>query len=170
MEYKALYEKFRIERVHVPITILFETQAHLKTHGRVGHEGMVLWTGIKSEGEAFVKTCIHPVQKGTAASFDIPLDEAQRINILLSKSNEVLIAQVHSHPGVAFHSSRDDAMPITFTVGFFSLVVPNFCNKDLEDLSGLSVWEYTGEGNWQEISHKEVSERFKIIKDNKGGR
>jgi hypothetical protein len=161
----GLYERFRIKKVHVPEKILHVTQEHLRTHERVGNEGMVLWTGIKSNRDAFVKTCIHPVQQCTAVSFDIPLDENQRINTLLKQSNEVIIAQVHSHPGSAFHSSRDDGMPITFTIGLFSLVVPNFCKKDLKDLSELSIWEHIGKGNWQEIKHKEVAERFRIIRE-----
>ncbi len=40
MKNKKLYEKFKIQRIHVPITVLFETQKHLRTHGRIGHEGL----------------------------------------------------------------------------------------------------------------------------------
>ena len=152
MKNNILYEKFKATKVHVTSKILFETQEHIRKHSLYGHEGMVLWSGVKTHGEALVRTCIHPSQQCTAVSYDIPLEETQRVNVLLEQLKEVLIAQIHSHPGSAFHSHRDDAMPFTFKLGFFSLVIPNFCNNDLKNLLGLSVWEYTGEGKWQELS------------------
>ncbi len=155
-----LYQKFAMKKILIPLSILKETQAFLRGHGQLGHEGMVLWTGEKNGHEATVKSCIHPRQKCTAVSYDIPLEESQTINKMLSEKREVIIAQVHSHPGAAFHSSRDDAMPFTYSIGFLSLVVPDFCDRQLLGCSDFRIWEHIGSGNWIELSKNDIHDRL----------
>ena len=159
-----LYRKFRVHKVVVPRHILFDTGEYLKKHGNMGHEGMVLWAGIRpGKNKAIVKSCIHPQQYCTPVSFDVPLDESQRINILLQQKKQVIIAQVHSHPSIAFHSSIDDQFPVTFIIGLFSIVVPEFCQKGLANFSGCEIWEHIGLGRWQRLKMQEIKERFFII-------
>ena len=159
-----LYYKFSMKKIFVPLNIINETHLYLRSHGKMGHEGMVLWSGTKLGSEATVKTCIHPAQKCTAVSYDIPLEESQTINRILAEKSEVIIAQVHSHPGAAFHSSRDDAMPFTYSIGFLSLVVPNFCDQQLLNLSDVRIWEHTGSGNWSELSKTDINDRLILRK------
>ena len=159
-----LYKRFSNKKIFVPLDIVNETHQYLRNHGKLGHEGMVLWSGIKMNSEATVKTCIHPRQKCSAVSYDIPLEESQTINRILAEKHEVIIAQVHSHPGSAFHSSRDDAMPFTYSIGFLSLVVPNFCDQQLLDLSDISIWEHIGSGNWSELSKANIDDRLVLLK------
>lgn len=124
---------------------------------------MVLWSGIRlAENKAMVKSCIHPQQYCTPVSFDVPLDESQRINALLEHRKEVIIAQVHTHPGGAFHSGTDDNFPVTFIVGLFSIVVPNFCRDRLRALWQCRIWEHIGLGKWQELKFDGIKERFII--------
>ncbi len=158
-----LYQKFRLRKIYVPTNILRETEAYLRKHGRKGCEGMVLWSGVKHiNNEANIKSCIHPQQDCTAISYWVPLEESQKINIILEHKEEVVIAQVHSHPGVAFHSSTDDRFPATFTIGFFSIVVPEFCRNRLTFLSECEIWEHIGLGKWRKLSIKEINEKFCI--------
>ena len=161
---RELYRKFSVEKIFVPLNIVNETYQYLQSHGQLGHEGMVLWSGIKMDTAATVKTCIHPKQKCTAVSYDIPLEESQAINMILAEKHEVIIAQVHSHPGAAFHSSRDDAMPFTYSIGLLSLVVPNFCNRRLLSLSDIRIWEHIGSGNWTELSKTVIDKRIILQK------
>lgn len=162
MNKHAIYDRFALHKIRIPLYVLNESQTNLKNHGSQGHEGMVLWTGVKSDHEAIVRSCIHPRQICTAVSYDIPLDESQALNIILANKKEVILAQVHSHPGAAFHSSRDDAMPFTYTVGFFSLVIPNFCNGNIENLSDIRIWEHMGFGTWRELSQSDIAARFHL--------
>jgi len=158
-----LFGKFKLHKVFVPQYILCQTEEHLREHGSRGEEGMVLWSGIKLEkNKAIIKSCTHPQQYCTPVSFDVPLDESQRINVLLEQRKEVIIAQVHTHPGGAFHSGIDDNFPITFIVGFFSIVVPDFCKSGLRNLLQCGVWEHIGLGKWQELKIDEIKERFII--------
>ncbi len=157
-----VYKRFALKKITIPSTIFRETEVHLRGHGRMGHEGMVLWTGNKNGQEAIVKSCIHPRQDCTAVSYDIPLEESQAINRLLEENGEVIIAQVHSHPGAAFHSSRDDAMPFTYSIGFLSLVVPNFCGGPLKAVTNFRTWEHLGAGRWRELLKVDVEQLFTI--------
>jgi hypothetical protein len=158
-----LYNKFKIKNIFLPKSILDETEKHLKEHGNYGNEGMVLWSGVRTKNhQAFVKSYIHPFQHCTAVSYEVPLSEAQRLNILLEQKKEVIIAQIHSHPGIAYHSGIDDQFPVTFKIGFFSVVVPRFCENGLNNLISCSVWEYIGHGKWSELSADDVKTRFLI--------
>jgi hypothetical protein len=153
-----------ISKVYMPEKILQETQRHLREYGKRNTEGMIFWSGKRLNGIAHVNSLIHPKQLTTAVSVDISLDELQKINRYLSEKKEALIAQVHSHPGAAFHSGTDDSWPITFTKGFISIVIPNFCKGDIENLIEWSVWEHIGSGIWQPIKQNETVSKFKIKK------
>lgn len=158
-----LFGKFRHHKVFIPQYILRETEEHLQEHGSRGEEGIVLWSGIRLEkNKAVIKSCIHPQQYCTPVSFDVPLDESQRINVLLEQRKEIIITQVHTHPCGAFHSQTDDDFPVTFIVGFFSIVVPNFCKDKLGTLQKCRIWEHIGFGRWRELESEEIKERFII--------
>lgn len=158
-----LYRKFKLRKVFIPQYILRQTEKHLREHGSRGHEGMVLWSGIKlKKNKAIIKSCIHPEQYCTPTSFDVSLDESQRINVLLEQKKEVIIAQVHTHPSGAFHSGTDDNFPVTFIVGLFSIVVPDFCKGKLRNLLQCRIWEHIGLGKWQEVKIDEIKKRFII--------
>jgi len=154
-----------ITQMYIPEEILQETEKHLRFHGTQGNEGMVFWGGqIRNDNEAWIKSCIHPEQKTSFLSVDIPLDELPKMNVSLNDRREFLFAQIHSHPFEAFHSAIDDNYPITFKPGFFSIVVPFFCKERLENLSRCEIWEYKGFGKWVTLSPDEIENRFIILK------
>lgn len=154
----------QISHVLIPEKILLDTEIALREHGTLKHEGMVFWSGVHVQSnEVRITTCIHPKQICSSYSVDIDLEELQRINILLEESNEIIFAQVHSHPGGVFHSSRDDNLPVTFIVGFLSIVVPYFSEMGLSNLSNCGVWEHEGLGKWRELEISEIEEKFIII-------
>lgn len=163
-EHKSeLYKKFRLKKINIPKNILSETEHYLKEHGDRGCEGMVLWSGVKhGNNEASIRSCLHPLQKCTAIDYWVPIEESQKVNIILEQKKEVIIAQVHSHPRTAFHSAIDDRFPATFIVGFFSIVVPEFCRGGLKRLSDCEILEHIGLGKWRKLTVNEVNERFFI--------
>jgi hypothetical protein len=77
----------------------------------------------------------------------------------------VLLAQVHTHPGRAFHSWTDDEWAIADSAGFFSVVVPCFARFGLKRMfaGGAVVHERMANGEWRELRLKEVRRRFHII-------
>jgi len=59
-------------------------------------------------------------------------------------------AQVHTHPGSAFHSATDDAYPMVQTSGFLSLVIPNFALGECS-LAGAALYELGDYGRWRDL-------------------
>lgn len=153
-----------LSRLHIPESILKTTATYLKLHGRQGKECMVFWCGkILGKTEGKVTNCIYPNQKSTAVGVQIDPDEVSKIQYLLIAREEFLLAQVHTHPGVAFHSSIDNNYPLTHKLGFLSIVVSNFGATDLLNFSGCRVFEYQGFGRWRGLGRKEVGERLRIV-------
>ena len=52
--------------------------------------------------------------------------ELHLLNVWLYEAQQVIGAQVHSHPVEAFHSEIDDTYPIATLDGSLSIVLPSF--------------------------------------------
>lgn len=74
-------------------------------------------------------------------------DALHRLNVWLYQHQQMLGVQVHAHPTDAYHSDTDDTFPIVTTLGGLSLVVPNFCRRDL--FRGSAAYRLTPNG-WVE--------------------
>lgn len=136
--------------VRIAPTAASTTLAHLRSCGVRGVEGMVLWAGTVIAGEAKVEEAIVPVQDGRITDHGLIVtvsgDELHRINVHLYKTGRKLIAQVHSHPGHAYHSAVDDEYAIATEVGAFSIVVPDFAEGPFE-IGNYAVYRLQ-EGRW----------------------
>jgi len=119
-----------INTVKVPARHADETQKHLQATGRRGLEGMALWVGTVAGPAAKITEVIIPEQQGHRTDHGLAVsvsgDELHQINVHLYKTKQRLIAQVHSHPTEAFHSTMDDRYAIATALGSFSIVVPDF--------------------------------------------
>ena len=94
----------------------------------------------------------------------IPSSESlSRLHSLLLQRDEFVLAQVHSHPGIAFHSDLDDYGAATLRSGFVSIVVPDYGCVPLNDLSHCAVFECQGGSRWAELACTEVIRRFRVI-------
>lgn len=68
-------------------------------------------------------------------------DERRWLLRELARRDEKLLVQVHSHPGIAYHSDGDDAGAASFHEGFLSLVVPRY-GRDVRHLQECAVFEF----------------------------
>ncbi|MEE8106172.1 MAG: hypothetical protein V3T86_11615 [Planctomycetota bacterium] len=151
--------------LRVPRHVADVTQSHLKEAGSYGAEGMVLWAGAR-HGEVFdVEEALIPEQtafrsdEGVCVAVDA--DELFRINVHLHEQGRVLAAQVHSHPGDAYHSETDDAYPIVTTVGGYSLVVPDF-GRGPFDISKCAVYRLLPGRGWVGLGADLVTELIEV--------
>jgi hypothetical protein len=132
----------------VPEAVVRETLAHLRAKGATGHEGVVLWQGTFDPPR--ITAAIVPEQETSPARFIVPLAERQRIARSLSGTGQMVVAQVHSHPGVAFHSPADDADAIPRRIGAYSLVIPDYAARgDL--LDGAALFQLSEDGRWRQM-------------------
>jgi hypothetical protein len=137
------------ETFEITPAIANATLAHLRAKGADSEEGVVLWRGtFEPPG---ITSVIIPEQKTGVGRFIVPLDERQRIARELAGTGEAIVAQVHSHPDLAFHSPIDDRDAIPRRVGSLSLVVPDFgARGDL--LDGAALFRLHTDGSWRSVS------------------
>lgn len=141
--------------------------AHLREVGRQGYEGLGLWAG-RQMGPVFrVDRVIIPAQRHIRTADGVCVitgaEELHRINVWLYKNGLVLIAQIHSHPGRAYHSSTDDEFAVATTVGCFSLVVPDFGTGQL-DIGRFASYRLDAAGKWREIPASRAAQTI-VIED-----
>ena len=146
----------------VASAILEESARILRTLSDKVRESVLLWTGMEQDRKAHVGNIIVPEQSASRIHFDVPLDERLKIIRQLAESHEKLLAQLHTHPGRAFHSPRDDRLALPRHRGAISIVVPRFAETWTGDLMDSSVNMHLGRGVWRELSPREVSDVFEV--------
>ena len=74
-------------------------------------------------------------------------------------------AQVHSHPGRAFHSLADDHGAVIRHGGALSLVVPDFGLRTTVDrfLVDAKVYRLSDENRWIEVGAMELGKCLRVI-------
>jgi len=154
-----------IKRILVPKSAAEEANVHLRMMGRKGLEGFSLWAGTLS-GETFVvRTNIVPAQTGhrlpSGVCVTVGPEELHRLNVWLYENKMQLIAQIHSHPTDAYHSSTDDEFPIATTVGCVSLVIPDFACHPFS-LSRCAIYRLSSHLKWEHLSAPEAAALIQV--------
>ena len=147
-------------RYDVPSTILIESAELLRSLSGGVRESVILWAGTVHNRQACIRRIVVPRQLATPKHFEVPLDERHRIARDLSISGERLLAQLHTHPGVAFHSRTDDRLALPRRTGAISIVVPDFAASWDGNLREASVNRHLGGGVWMELSIATVTRMF----------
>jgi proteasome lid subunit RPN8/RPN11 len=151
-----------IDKYYIPTSVLHETQKYIEEHGERGHEAYVLWAGAIADNEAYVTSCIYPKTETRHGGVDVPRSKMREIIQELHERDQIVIAQAHSHPGVARHSDLDEKKPVSFHEGFASVVVPDFGETPIYDLRDCGVYIYTEQEKWRLLDDEEVEEKFAI--------
>jgi hypothetical protein len=138
-----------VRRFYVPHEIVTETEEALRHAGRDGYELFVLWSGKIAEGTFSVQTPHVPAQKSYRARGELLVrvegEALHKLNAWLYSEGELLGAQVHAHPGDAYHSETDDTYPIVTELGGVSIVAPDFCRDGLF-VDGTAVYRLDRNG------------------------
>ncbi|EKS34473.1 MAG: hypothetical protein GY844_11405 [Bradyrhizobium sp.] len=112
--------------VRVPKEIVARTIDVLRRGGAVECEAVVLWLGRGPRGAERIEEAYRPDQIAEKDFFRIPPAAMKDLMAHLRRTRLQVVAQVHSHPGRAFHSEADDEWAIVRNRGALSLVVPRF--------------------------------------------
>jgi len=144
-----------VDRIIVPGQAVDLVLDHLRLLGNRGFEGVGFWVGQVRNREAVVEAAFIPRQ--TTGETDTGLvvviegDELFRMNVILHKHGWVLVAQVHSHPGEAYHSETDDDLAVVSQVGGLSIVIPDFARRGFT-LEEAAVYRRVPGNTWVELS------------------
>jgi hypothetical protein len=138
-----------LRRFRVPLELVEETEQALREAGRDGYELFVLWTGTIERDSLVVRTSHVPAQKSYRMHDELLVrvegEALHELNTWLYESGEILAAQVHAHPGAAYHSGTDDSYPIVTRLGGISIVTPDFCSEGLF-ADGTAVYRLEPDG------------------------
>jgi hypothetical protein len=141
-----------VRQVHVPRSAVDVVHEHLQEMGRAGCEGVGFWAGQLLGSEFLVRAGLVPTQVATSTldglAVVIPGEELFRMNVWLHQNGMTLIAQLHSHPGSAYHSETDDALAVVTRVGSLSIVVPDYAANEFS-LATAAVHRLHENGTWR---------------------
>ncbi len=137
------------EPLRVAGDILPATFRKLRDCGRGKSECAVYWTGPCSGPS--VDGLEHPVHERSAFGYQV--DDAWLTEFCkrLAASMRSVKAQVHTHPGEAFHSASDDRWPIVSQAGFVSIVIPNFAESE-PTFDGAWIGRLQADGSWRRLA------------------
>ncbi|WP_237478594.1 Mov34/MPN/PAD-1 family protein [Lichenibacterium dinghuense] len=157
-----------VTEVIVPPALADRTQAALRAAGVAGNEGLVAWSGVQDGSRFLVRTATAPRQRGIRTSDGVCVvvdgDELHRLNVETFKRGERLFAQVHSHPGRAYHSEMDDRYAIVTSPGGLSLVVPDFAVRPFA-VGECAVLRLSSDGGWREVGARRAAGLISLRED-----
>jgi len=154
-----------IREILIPAELVERTQGHLREAGTRELEGVALWAG-EVTGQVFnVSAVLVPNQQAfngpSGLYYVVDSMALHRVNVWLFENSLQLIAQVHSHPGEAYHSPTDDSYPMVTTIGSLSIVVPDFARNPF-NLSTCAAYQLSPNGKWEELDTEFLIELIKI--------
>ena len=157
----------KVEQVLLTRATLKQTQTWLQEAGKTNDESFVLWAGsFKANNIFYIETEIFPEQKAfkTASGIGVYVsgDELFKINKWLYENQQILIAQIHSHPSKAYHSNTDDSFPLVTCSGQFSIVVPYFARAPLINLLNCAVYRLCN-NNWKILNKIDINSIFRVV-------
>lgn len=144
--------------ISLPAEVLKAAFEHFRRCGEGRRECVVYLTEDLEQPE-LISGVIHPRHSASAAGYDLDSAAIGGIFTALAERHQTLRIQVHTHPGHAYHSARDDAMALIGTQGFLSLVIPNFGLGEVS-LTDAFLAERDQSGDWRAVA---VGERLAVI-------
>jgi proteasome lid subunit RPN8/RPN11 len=116
--------------------------------GRGECECAVYWTG--PAGEDLIDSLEHPVHVRSRFGYEIDSGWLTEFWKSLAGLKRSIKAQVHTHPGPAFHSRTDDQWPIISQAGFLSIVIPDFA-AGKPTLDRAWIGRLQSDGTWDQV-------------------
>lgn len=135
----------------LPRRVLVETIAALRKWGDAENEARVVWAGRFETVDRFRFTeAIVPRQSNTLIETLVDQTEMTRLNEYAWSKRVTLAAQVHTHPGEAFHSRTDDREPIVTEEGALSIVIPDFAEGKARHPDAWKAYRLQ-RGHWRAV-------------------
>lgn len=153
-----------VSRFTLTEEVIAGTVRVLREAGEQGFEAFVLWGGVLDEDPQVLHltTAIRPWQQPEKTEdgllVTVPSKALFSVNKLLYERGETLSAQVHSHPGQAYHSSTDNTYPLVTLAGALSVVVPDFAAAGRDGFDRWVWYRLIGIGKWVRLDPTEIVE------------
>jgi hypothetical protein len=160
-----------LRELRVPRIIVEQSQDMLRAAGKYAFEALVLWAGRWEETarDIFsVEIAVMPAQQAVRSEDGVAVIlDAQSLfemNVMLNQKGLRLAAQLHTHPGEAYHSETDDRYSVVTARGGLSIVVPNFAAAPFS-LDSCAVYQLNSRGKWIELRQPKLSSLICITEE-----
>lgn len=147
--------------VVVPAEIWTRSVEELRSYAASRSEALVFWGGVVVSASVQVTGLYLLRHEAQGGRVRVTPEESRWLLRRLRQRDEKLIAQVHSHPGQAFHSHGDDERAASFHAGYLSIVAPDFA-VPVREIGECEVFESTGDC-FRRLGAAEVRARLQII-------
>jgi len=137
--------------------VLLDTIAILRRGGVRGEERVALWVASAAlRSPAPIVEIYEPKQVAKVDYFQIPASSMRVLLEHLRSTRRRIVAQIHTHPGRAFHSDADAAWAIIRHVGSLSLVLPGFAAATTPEsfLTEVMTYQFDADGRWAHRSNQ----------------
>jgi hypothetical protein len=138
--------------------VVEEMFAVFRTCGAGDAECVAYLTGPVDEPD-LVDGLIHPTHSASQVGYDLDSAAIAELWQRLADERRTIKLQAHTHPSIAFHSARDDRLAIVGSVGFLSLVIPDFAQGDI-GFEKAFLAERSEDGGWVKVG---IDERLEVI-------
>jgi proteasome lid subunit RPN8/RPN11 len=138
--------------------VLKSTFEHLRRCGAGRQECIAYLTG-PLDATDLIDGVVHPNHSASPAGYDIDSGEIALMWRGLLGEERSIRMQVHTHPGRAYHSSRDDALALVTSTGALSLVIPDFALGPV-GTDDAFLARRDGSGEWVEVA---IEQHFEVI-------
>ncbi len=146
-----------VTEFRIPESVLLPTLGILQKAGKEGHEAFVVWgarPGPTPNALTFA-TALRPAQRAVSTPEGLLVivdgEALFETNRLLYERQQILAAQVHSHPTEAYHSDTDDALPLVTLIGGLSIVIPDFAQDGNASLDRWAWYRLESLGRWAPV-------------------
>lgn len=148
-------------KITIPSEVWQRTLETIHRFGDDGAEALVFWGGVVVGRDLHVTGLYVPSHRPQGARVRLTSEEARWLLRGLRDRDEKLLAQVHSHPELAFHSAGDEDRAASFHRGYVSIVVPWY-GADIRLFKECAVLEFDGT-EFVELEKDEIRERLRIL-------
>ena len=138
-----------MSNLSISAALIGQTIELLQQGGRKACETVVFWLG---KGDT-VDEVYCPVQSVAVDYFHLPSASMRLLMDHLKQDRRRILAQVHSHPGQAFHSKADDEWAVIRHQGALSLVLPKFASTTTltNFYEQTATFALSAEDKWLEV-------------------
>jgi JAB domain-containing protein similar to deubiquitination enzymes len=109
---------------------------------------MFLWTGRGERDWAKVRTLVLPEVERSNGRVRISRDEMKRVSRAMRARREVLLLQIHTHPGTVPFSSIDEEEAADQGSGALAMVVHHYGQTGWTFDRDVAIYERSVRGNW----------------------
>jgi proteasome lid subunit RPN8/RPN11 len=156
------YAQMNITPVEISSAQIAETIKLLRYAGR--QECILLWLGRREQGLQRIIDVYKPLQEADRDYFEIPRQGMAVLMERLRTKGLYVVSQVHTHPGLAFHSRADDKWAIVRHIGALSIVLPFFAESSTIEnfLQEAAVFQLDSSNRWNEVASEHVRDQLRI--------